>query len=305
MPPSAPAAGPDRPRRGPPTSRSRRDRRHWVDGSATAAICLGVLVPLFIPGLHTGIDKHGSGGSGTAVGGGGNKIVLNPIVSVASDLTSSKVVPVLRYRSTSAASGLPATDLAGHVQRQHVLLGAPAGTAERRSEREPARRLPRAAGGHHLGQRLAEPRAALAAGAGDRRRASAWATTGATTRATSTIFSATTTTESLHYTTRSVTANPAPSQLKAVPRPEPGFARRRPHPALEHPAVGDEADPLDHREQPTSPYRPHWTSSRSSPTEAGSPTTRTSRRTTAPTRSPTSCCTPGAGSASSSLPRWR
>jgi transglutaminase-like putative cysteine protease len=71
---------------------------------AAMAIGLGVIVPIFIPGLHTGIDKHGTGGSGNG-NGGGSQVVVNPIVSVASDLTSTKVIPVISYRTAAADPG--------------------------------------------------------------------------------------------------------------------------------------------------------------------------------------------------------
>jgi transglutaminase-like putative cysteine protease len=68
-----------------------------------AAIGLGVIVPLIIPGLHTGIGRHTVG---TGTGPGGNRVLtVNPIVSMASDLRASKVEPVLRYRSTTSAPG--------------------------------------------------------------------------------------------------------------------------------------------------------------------------------------------------------
>jgi transglutaminase-like putative cysteine protease len=67
-----------------------------------AAIGLGVVVPLVIPGLHTGIDRHTIGGTGP---GGSSVITVNPIVSVASDLRASTAVPVLRYRSSTSAPG--------------------------------------------------------------------------------------------------------------------------------------------------------------------------------------------------------
>jgi transglutaminase-like putative cysteine protease len=68
-----------------------------------AAIGLGVIVPLIIPGLHTGIGRHTIG---TGTGPGGSSVVtVNPIVSVASDLRASKVEPVLRYRSSTSAPG--------------------------------------------------------------------------------------------------------------------------------------------------------------------------------------------------------
>jgi TgpA N-terminal domain len=68
------------------------------------AIGIGVVVPLLVPGLHTGIDKHVSGDSGTG-SGGGSKVVLNPIVSIAADLSSHTNVPIISYRSSSPDPG--------------------------------------------------------------------------------------------------------------------------------------------------------------------------------------------------------
>ncbi len=66
-----------------------------------AAIGLGVIVPLILPGLHTGIG-HRSGGHG---GGGGDIVTVNPIVSIASDLQERTARPLLTYRSSAADPG--------------------------------------------------------------------------------------------------------------------------------------------------------------------------------------------------------
>ena len=65
-----------------------------------AAIGLGVIVPLLLPGLHTGIG-HRSGGGGR----GGDIVTVNPIVSIASDLQSRTPRPLLTYRSSAADPG--------------------------------------------------------------------------------------------------------------------------------------------------------------------------------------------------------
>jgi transglutaminase-like putative cysteine protease len=182
----------------------------------TAAICLGVLIPLFIPGLHTGIDKHSSGGSGTGGGGGGgNKIVLNPIVSVASDLTSSKVEPVLRYRSTSPHPGylrLTSLDMFNGSTFSSERLQAPpsAGASETLPVVAPSG--PSVTTSVNVSPSLAlhwlpVPATALGVSVGNNWRYDP---------ATSTVFSATTTTEGLHYTTRSVTPNPAADELTSA-----------------------------------------------------------------------------------------
>ncbi|HWA66355.1 MAG TPA: DUF3488 and transglutaminase-like domain-containing protein [Mycobacteriales bacterium] len=67
-----------------------------------AAIGLSVVVPLVIPGVHTGFHGHGHGGSGE---GGGSVTTIDPIVSVDHDLASSVDAPVLSYRSTATAPG--------------------------------------------------------------------------------------------------------------------------------------------------------------------------------------------------------
>jgi transglutaminase-like putative cysteine protease len=68
-----------------------------------AAIGLGVVVPLIIPGLHTGIDRHTIG---TGTGDGSSSIhTVNPIVSVGSDLNSTTAVPVITYRTNAANPG--------------------------------------------------------------------------------------------------------------------------------------------------------------------------------------------------------
>jgi transglutaminase-like putative cysteine protease len=99
------------------TGESQRRRGIWTDigtdpaatDTATAlgrriggaAIGLGVVVPLLVPGLHTGIGHRHSGG-----GGGGHDIVtVNPIVSIASDLQSKTPITILSYRSSVADPG--------------------------------------------------------------------------------------------------------------------------------------------------------------------------------------------------------
>jgi transglutaminase-like putative cysteine protease len=90
-----------------------------------AAVGLGVVVPVLVPGLHGGIDRHGHGtGSPTA----GNVVTINPIVSVADDLTSATNQPVLRYRSTVATPGylrLTALDTFDGVSFSAATLTAP------------------------------------------------------------------------------------------------------------------------------------------------------------------------------------
>jgi transglutaminase-like putative cysteine protease len=98
---------------------SRRRRSMWAEAGSDpangstatalgrriggAAIGLGVVVPFIIPGLHTGIDRHTIG---TGTDGGSSSVrTVNPIVSVGSDLNSTKAVPVISYRTTAANPG--------------------------------------------------------------------------------------------------------------------------------------------------------------------------------------------------------
>jgi transglutaminase-like putative cysteine protease len=91
-----------------------------------AAIGLGVVVPLIIPGLHTGIDRHTIG---TGTDGGGSSVhTVNPIVSVGSDLNSTKAVPVISYRTSAANPGylrLTSLDKFDGIQFSGTPLEAP------------------------------------------------------------------------------------------------------------------------------------------------------------------------------------
>lgn len=64
-----------------------------------AAIAIGIVVPLLVPGLHGGLPKHGNGpGSG---GHGSSKVVtVNPIVSIVNDLTSLPTSQLMRMTSS-------------------------------------------------------------------------------------------------------------------------------------------------------------------------------------------------------------
>jgi transglutaminase-like putative cysteine protease len=94
---------------------------------AATAIGIGVVVPLALPGLHTGIDKHGTGGDGGG-SGGGTKIVVNPIVTVSASLTSRTNQPVITYTSSSPDPGylrLTSDDLIQGVTFSAPVLRAP------------------------------------------------------------------------------------------------------------------------------------------------------------------------------------
>jgi TgpA N-terminal domain/Transglutaminase-like superfamily len=179
---------------------------------AAMAISLGVIVPLFIPGLHTGIDKHGNGPGGS---GGGDKIVLNPIVSVATDLTSSKVVPVISYRTSSADPGylrLTSLDQFNGITFSSNTLQAPARAAASSTLPVTPPEGPIVSSAVTVSSNLALhwlpiEATALGVSVGDSWRYDP---------GTATVFSATTTTEGLSYTASSVADNPSPSQLAVV-----------------------------------------------------------------------------------------
>jgi transglutaminase-like putative cysteine protease len=68
-----------------------------------AAVGLGVVVPLLIPGLHSGIHhRHGGGGNGN---GGGNVHTFDPFVFVGNSLHNRVNQGVFRYTTTSRDPG--------------------------------------------------------------------------------------------------------------------------------------------------------------------------------------------------------
>lgn len=69
------------------------------------AISVGVLIPLFIPGLHTGINKHGSGGGGGSCSNGCSVQTFDPLVRVGADLAAQSATPVLHYTTTAPNPG--------------------------------------------------------------------------------------------------------------------------------------------------------------------------------------------------------
>lgn len=69
-----------------------------------AAVGLSILLPLAIPGTHSGFRGHG-GGNGSGDGGGGSVTTIDPIVSVDHDLSSSVDAPVLSYRTSTPNPG--------------------------------------------------------------------------------------------------------------------------------------------------------------------------------------------------------
>ncbi len=67
-----------------------------------AALGVSVLVPLVIPGLHSGIGHHHSGGGGS---GGGNVHTFDPFIFVGSSLHNQVTAPILTYTSTTHDPG--------------------------------------------------------------------------------------------------------------------------------------------------------------------------------------------------------
>jgi transglutaminase-like putative cysteine protease len=68
-----------------------------------AAIGVSVVVPLLIPGLHGGIDRHHQG-DGTGIGGG-NVHTFDPIVFVGNALGAQVNKPILTYTTTTTDPG--------------------------------------------------------------------------------------------------------------------------------------------------------------------------------------------------------
>lgn len=180
------------------------------------AISVGVLLPLFIPGLHTGINKHGGiGGSGE---GGGSVQTFDPLVRVGADLTSQADEPVLSYKTSAVAPtylrltsldvydgtsftegslSAPSTATASQVLPVDPPLGTPVTTSITISPSFEAHWLP-------------VQTTALGVDVGSQWRYDP---------VTATIFSATTDTAGLKYTTRSVPNEPTASQLEHAGRP--------------------------------------------------------------------------------------
>jgi transglutaminase-like putative cysteine protease len=183
-----------------------------------AAISLGVIVPLFIPGLHTGIDKHSDGGSGTG-NGSGNQVVLNPIVSVANDLTSHTAENVISYTSTSTDPGylrLTSLDVFNGVTFSSDELQATSHSAVSENLPVVAPPGPTVTTTIDISRDLARlhylPAPATVLGVSVN---NAWRYDPGT----ATIFSATATGGGLQYTTRSVTNDPTATELSGVGPP--------------------------------------------------------------------------------------
>lgn len=91
------------------------------------AISLGVIVPLFVPGLHGGIDRHGNG---DGIGNGDGTVqTYDPIVRIGAYLRQAKVVPLITYTSSSPNPGyLQVTSL--DMFKDGAFKGAPSRCSE-------------------------------------------------------------------------------------------------------------------------------------------------------------------------------
>jgi transglutaminase-like putative cysteine protease len=184
---------------------------------AATAIGIGVVVPLLVPGLHTGIDKHGTGGGGDG-SGGSTQYVPNPIVSVAAALTNRTNDPLISYRSSSPDPGYlrltSLDDFKGVTLSAGELTGPPSSAV---SGTLPVTVPP----GSTVTTSIAISSALKMYWLPVDETATA-VTVGRDWRydpATSTIFSASATTNGLHYTEFSVPDEPTPAELSAAAVP--------------------------------------------------------------------------------------
>jgi transglutaminase-like putative cysteine protease len=185
------------------------------------AISIGVIVPVFIPGLHTGINKHGSGGTdGT---GGGSVQTFNPIVNVAAELSSSAVTPVMSYTSTSAQPGylrLTSLDMFNGSSFTAASLTAPSTATASETLPVTPPTGPLVSSSVTVAPKidfhwLPVPTTALGVSVSN-----AWRYDPGT----STIFSATATVAGLKYSARSIVNQPTAAQLAVAGRPEESVA---------------------------------------------------------------------------------
>jgi transglutaminase-like putative cysteine protease len=185
------------------------------------AIGIGVLVPVLIPGLHTGIAKnHTGGGSGTGgSGSGGHVQTFNPIVKIGADLSSSVSKPVLTYRTSATSPGYLRLTSLGQFDGSSFTSGsltapASAGASENLPVDPPQGSPPSTTTitvSPNADYRwLPVPSTVLGVSVGD-----AWRYDPGT----ATVFSATTDTHGLQYTARSAPNQPPGAQLAAAGKP--------------------------------------------------------------------------------------
>ncbi|HEX3908120.1 MAG TPA: DUF3488 and transglutaminase-like domain-containing protein [Mycobacteriales bacterium] len=205
-----------------------------------AAIGLGVIVPLLLPGLHTGIG-HRHGGHG---GSGGDIVTVNPIVSIASDLQEQTARPLLTYRSSAADPGyLRLTSLAnfsGNSFSASTLVAssenakvdgpvpgvAPPVATTADPSQTTAVTISKTLGVHWLPVESQVATVALP-------QSSNWLYD----TPSGTIFSASSSTSGLQYTTTSVPVDPSPTQLAAAGAPAAALAPDMTVPSDLSPAV--------------------------------------------------------------------
>jgi hypothetical protein len=187
---------------------------------AAVALSLGVVVPVLIPGLHTGIDRHSNGsGAGSGTGSGGGSVhTFDPIVRVGAYLRSSAPTQLLTYRTSTPDPGylrLTSLDIFNGKSFTSGTLREPSGSSA--SERLP---VPQPSGptisttvtvsSQFMVHWLPVQTRALGVSVGNGWRYDP---------SSATVFSATTTTAGLAYTERSVSTTPSAAALAAAPPP--------------------------------------------------------------------------------------
>jgi transglutaminase-like putative cysteine protease len=180
------------------------------------ALTLGVVVPFFIPGLHTGINQKASGAGG-AGSGGGSVQTFDPIVRVGANLRNTASSPVMTYRTTASLPGyLRLTSLdqfdGNNFTERQLTAPADATVSENLPIEAPQGQVVTTAVTMSTGAEyrwLPIPVTALGVSVG-----SDWRYDPGT----ATIFSATTNTTALTYTVRSVPERPSSAQLRSAPR---------------------------------------------------------------------------------------
>ncbi|MBV9486846.1 MAG: transglutaminase domain-containing protein [Frankiaceae bacterium] len=183
-----------------------------------AAISLGLLVPVFIPGLHTGIGKRGGGGTGTG-SGGGVVHTFNPIARIGAQLAASKATTVMRYTTTSSNPGyIRLTSLDQFDGTSFTERSLTAGANQAAGNNLPVQAPPGPTvqttfdvASNFVVHWLPIETTAVGVSLGEPWRYDP---------GTSTIFSAAATTGGIHFDERSVPNEPSPAELAAAPKPQ-------------------------------------------------------------------------------------